>query len=204
MGDVSNTLGDNLIWCSMCSWSIWHTHTHKIIWKMRQEWPKNNGHSKAQHLSSILKSLLKAYLSVHSIVSAYFAQSKRNNSTFTNKVNHKCNSFCNLELYTICNFPKIHLFLPVCVQKLKMSIIGSVLGQRTFLHIPIFMKVWFRVILKRFLGIKGSNLQQVFFSCLAFSWSCCIFVLGLGLYGQKRKYLAPHPPLPNYAQNCHF
>ena len=23
MGDVSNILGDSLIWCSMCSWSIW-------------------------------------------------------------------------------------------------------------------------------------------------------------------------------------
>ena len=73
----------------------------------------------------------------------------------------------------------------------------------TLLYMHNSMEVWFRVILKKFLGIKGSNLQQMFSSWLSFTWSCWIvfLFLGWGYTGSERNL--PRTP-PNYVQNCHY
>ena len=60
------------------------------------------------------------------------------------------------------------------------------------------MEVWFWVILKKFLGIKGSNLQQMFSSWLSFTWSFWIvfLFLGWGYTGGERNL--PRTPLITY------
>ena len=65
------------------------------------------------------------------------------------------------------------------------------------------MGVWFWVILKKFLGIKGFKFTAnvLFMVILYILILNCIFVLGVGLYGRWKKFTT-HPP--NYVQNCHF
>ena len=58
------------------------------------------------------------------------------------------------------------------------------------------MEVWFRVILEKFLWIKGSNLQQMFSPWLSFTWSCWIVFLFLGWgYTGGERNLSCTPPI---------
>ena len=65
----------------------------------------------------------------------------------------------------------------------------------TLFYMHNSMEVWFRVILKKFLGIKGSTLQQMLSSWLSLTWSCWIVFLFLvwGYTGGDRNLLCtPH------------
>ena len=83
-----------------------------------------------------------------------------------------------------------------------MSIIGPVLGQRTFLHAQLYggmIKGYFEEIPgdKRF----KFTANVLFMVILYMIMLNCIFVLEVGLYGQWKKFTT-HPP--SYVQNCHF
>ena len=94
-----------------------------------------------------------------------------------------------------------YIFFYVCRNSKWASLAQYWVNALFYMHNS--MEVWFWVILKKFLGIKGSNLQQMFSSWLSLVMIILnyIFVLGVGLYGRWKKFTM-HPP--NYVQNCHF